>query len=126
MSSQVSYINKLEDLSEYSDKYQKHSIEFYQKRNFSLVPSDLSTGICDLKTKLNNFPRTRTASSTSMGLLETKDVMENVNENIFAKSKKASRTYYYFGKIPTNGLLDIYSMKDFETLASTYVPTKKQ
>jgi hypothetical protein len=42
--------------------------------------------------------------------------MNSVYNDLFAKTNKAPRTFYYLGKIPTDGALDVYSMKDFETL----------
>jgi hypothetical protein len=47
---------------------------------------------------------------------QTGDVMDSIYNNIFVKTNKAPRTFYYLGKIPTNGTLDVYNMKDFETL----------
>ncbi len=114
---------QLQDVSEYSDRYQKHPSESYLKRNASACPKDLSTSLYDLNAKLNDIPRARTTTSTSVRLPQTKDVMENVYENMLVKSKKAPRTFYYLGKIPTNGALDVYSMNDFETLTPVYAPT---
>jgi hypothetical protein len=42
--------------------------------------------------------------------------MDSIYNDIFVKTNKAPRTFYYLGKIPTNGTLDVYNMKDFETL----------
>ena len=42
---------------------------------------------------------------------------------MLVRSKRVPRTFYYLGKIPTNGSLDVYSMKDFETLTPVYEPT---
>jgi hypothetical protein len=47
---------------------------------------------------------------------QTGDVTNSVYNDLLVKTNKAPRTFYYLGKIPTNGSLDVYSMKDFETL----------
>lgn len=49
--------------------------------------------------------------------------MDSVYNNMLVKSEKAPRTFYYLGKVPTNGALDVYSMKDFQTLTPVYQPT---
>ena len=66
----------------------------------------------------------RTTNSSALRLPQTKDVMETVYANMLIKSSKAPRTFYYLGKIPTNGALDVYSMKDFETLTPAKDPAK--
>ena len=116
------YANQLPDVSEYSDRFQKYPQEKYLKRN-TACPKELSTSLFDINEKLNNMPRARTTTSTSVRLPQTKDVMENVHNNMLVKSAKLPRTFYYLGKVPTSGALDVYSMKDFETLTPVYEPT---
>lgn len=79
------------------------------------VPKDISTNFYDPNLKLNNTPAARSTTS-ALRLPQAKDVMETVYANMLLKSSKAPRTFYYMGKIPTNGALDVYSMRDFETL----------
>lgn len=117
------YVNQLADRSEYRDRYQKPADDNYHRRSMAACPKELSTSLFDINTKLNDAPRARTSDSTSRRLPQTKDVMQNVYENMLVKSKKAPRTFYYLGKIPANGSLDVYSMKDFETLTPVYEPT---
>ena len=65
------------------------------------------------------------STSSSIREPQARDVLDTVYANMLLKSQKAPRTFYYLGKIPTNGLLDVYSMKDFETLTPFNQPTKE-
>ncbi len=64
------------------------------------------------------------ATNSALRQPQARDVMDTVYANMLMKSSKAPRTFYYLGKIPTNGALDVYSMRDFETLAPVNEPTK--
>lgn len=66
----------------------------------------------------------RSTNSSALRLPQARDVMDTVYSNMLIKSSKAPRTFYYLGKIPTNGALDVYSMRDFETLAPINEPSK--
>lgn len=109
------YSSQLPNITEYSDRFQKHSNDSYLKRVTTGVPKDISTNFYDPNLKLNNTPAARSTTS-ALRLPQAKDVMETVYANMLLKSSKAPRTFYYMGKIPTNGALDVYSMRDFETL----------
>jgi hypothetical protein len=112
------YKSQLPNLSEYNDRFQKHSRESYLKRSMLSVPKNVSTNFFEINKTLNNQTRPRTLDGSSR-LPQTGDVMNSIYNEMFVKSSKAPRTLYYLGKIPTNGALDVYSMKDFETLVPT-------
>ena len=40
-----------------------------------------------------------------------------VNRNMLDKSNRAPHAFYYLGKVLTDGSMDVYCMKNFETLA---------
>lgn len=112
------YASQLPNLSEYNQKFQKHPQENYMQRSVNSVPIEISTSHYDLNKKMNNMPKTR----NQVGLREpqARDFMDIVYHNMLDKSNRAPRTYYYLGKVPTDGTFDAYSMKDFETLAPKY------
>jgi hypothetical protein len=112
------YANQLADRSEYSERFQKYSAETYAVRNSATVSRSLSTSLYDAGQK--DVPA---RARTSVRLPQTKDVLADVYENMLVRARRAPRTFYYLGKIPTNGALDVYSMKDFETLTPVREPT---
>lgn len=116
------YTSQLPNLSEYSQNYQKHSQESYLQRSKYTVPKEISTSFFDTNKKLNFAPKFR-SSTGQLREPQARDVLDTVYSNMLAKSNKAPRTFYYLGKVPTNGALDVYSMKDFETLTPVYEPT---
>lgn len=118
------YVSQLPNLSEYNHHFQKHPTESYLQKNTNSIPKEVSASFYDINNKLNNAPKFR---STSSGIREpqARDVLDTVYANMLLKSQKAPRTFYYLGKVPTNGLLDVYSMKDFETLTPVNFPTKE-
>ena len=118
------YTNQWPNVTEYSDRFQRHSKESYLNRVTTGVPKDVSTNHYDLNIKLNNAPKPRTTNSTSLRLPQARDVLDTVYANMLIKSSKAPRTFYYLGKIPTNGALDVYSMRDFETLDPVNQPQR--
>lgn len=105
------YKNQLAELSEYNERYQEYPTEAYIKRSLFSAPKNISTSLYDINKTLNQnkhrFPKR-----------QTDDLMNVICNNMFVNNKKSPSTYYYLGKIPTNGTLDIYSMKDFETLTN--------
>jgi hypothetical protein len=122
------YKNQISDNTEYQDRYQLHSQDAYSNNyskfirgnsngNGGGISKDLSTSCYELNKSLNSDSNSRTKGTT-----QSRDVMESIYSSMFKKSTKAPRTFYYLGKIPTNGLLDIYSMKDFETLTPLKQP----
>lgn len=111
------------NLTEYTDRYQKHPSDVYLNRNTVGVPKDISASFNDINIKLNQTPKARSTSS-SLREPQARDVMDTIYEKMLIRSSKAPRTYYYLGKIPTNGALDVYSMKDYETLTPVREPTK--
>jgi hypothetical protein len=117
------YANQIPDVTEYAERFQKHASEFYAKRNSATVPRLLSTSMYDTNKTQSGAARARTTVSTATRLPQTKDVLESVYENMLVRSSKTPRTFYYLGKVPTNGALDVYSMKDFETLVPVREPT---
>ena len=116
------YKSQLRNLSEYSDRYQNHPSEAYLNRRTAGVPKEVSSSFNDINVTLNNMPKSRTTSS-SLREPQARDVMETIYNKMLIKSSKAPRTYYYLGKIPTDGALDVYSMKDYETLTPKYEPS---
>ena len=116
------YKSQLPDLSEYQERYQKHSNEAYLQRNQTGIPKNISTSFYDINKKLNNTTRPRQTSG-SLRQPQARDVMDTVYDSMLARSDRAPRTYYYLGKIPTNGALDVFSMKEFETLTPVYNPS---
>jgi hypothetical protein len=114
--------SQLRNLSEYTDRYQSHPSEAYLNRNTAGVPKEISSSFNDINVKLNNMPKSRSTTS-SLREPQARDVMETIYTKMLIKSSKAPRTYYYLGKIPTNGALDVYSMKDYETLTPKYEPS---
>jgi hypothetical protein len=112
------YASQLPNLSEYNQKFQKHPQENYMQRSVNSVPTELSASHYDLNLKMNNMPKTR--NQTGLREPQARDFMETVYHNMLDKSNRAPRTFYYLGKIPTDGTFDAYSMKDFETLAPKY------
>jgi hypothetical protein len=113
------YAHQLQEVSEYSDRYQRHPAETYAKRNSATVPKSLSTSLYDTNQTQKDMPRARSTTR----LPQNKDVLADVYDNMLVKSRKAPRTFYYLGNIPTNGALDVYSMKNFETLTPVREPT---
>jgi len=120
---QDKYRNQLPNLSEYAERFQKHSRESYLQRSKMAIPKELSTNFYDINKKLNYQPMPRSNSTSAFKAPQTRDVMDDVYNNMLVKSEKAPRTFYYLGKVPTNGALDVYSMKDFQTLTPVYQPT---
>ena len=118
------YASQLPNLSEYSHHFQKHPNESYLQRSTNTIPKEVSTSFYDINKKLNYTPKFRSTSS-SVREPQARDVLDTVYANMLLKSQKAPRTFYYLGKVPTNGVLDVYSMKDFETLTPVNQPTKE-
>lgn len=118
------YKSQLPNLSEYNDRFQRHSAENYLKRSLLSVPKNLSTSFFEINKTLNNQLDTRSTTGR-LRQPQTGDVMNSVYNEMFIKSTKAPRTLYYLGKIPTNGALDVYSMKDFETLTPANIDVKQ-
>jgi hypothetical protein len=117
------YRNQLPNLSEYAERFPKHSRESYLQRSKMAIPKELSTNFYDINKKLNYQPMPRSNSTSAFKAPQTRDVMDAVYNSMLVKSEKAPRTFYYLGKVPTNGALDVYSMKDFQTLTPVYQPT---
>lgn len=115
------YRNQIPNVSEYSERFQKHPSSAYLQRTTFAVPKDISASFNKLNLTLNNNPKPRT-NSGSLRLPQARDVLDTVYSNMLVKSDKAPRTFYYLGKVPTNGALDVYSMKNFETLTSVNEP----
>ena len=118
------YVSQLPNLSEYNHHFQKHSAESYLQRSTNTIPKEVSASFNDINQKLNYTPKYRSTSS-SVREPQARDVLDTVYANMLLKSHKAPRTFYYLGKIPTNGMLDVYSMKDFETLTPNNMPSKE-
>ncbi len=118
------YVSQLPNLSEYNHQFQKHSAESYLQKSTNTIPKEVSASFYDINKKLNHTPKFRSTSS-SIREPQARDVLDTVYANMLLKSHKAPRTFYYLGKVPTNGVLDVYSMKDFETLTPVNQPTKE-
>ena len=116
------YKSQLPNLTEYTDRYQKPPGDVYltRQRTFG-VPREISASFNDINVKLGEIPKSRSTSS-SLREPQARDVMDTIYDKMLARSSKAPRTYYYLGKIPTNGALDVYSMKDYETLTPVREP----
>ncbi|CAF1029802.1 unnamed protein product [Brachionus calyciflorus] len=115
------YKNQIPNVSEYFDRYQTHSKDAYLQRTISAVPKEISASFNKLNLTLNNQPKPRSYSG-SLREPQARDVLDTVYANMLIKSSKAPRTFHYLGKVPTNGLLDVYSMKNYETLTPVHEP----
>lgn len=113
------YASQLPNLSEYNEKFQKHADEKYMERVTTSVPTEISSSNYDLNIKLNNMPKKRETDG-SLREPQARDFMDTVYHNMLDKANRAPRTFYYLGKVPTDGSMDVYSMKDFETLSPKY------
>lgn len=116
------YKNQLPNVSEYNERYQKHPKESYLQRTTNGIQKDISASFNDINVKLNNMPKPR-ATDGSLREPQARDVLDTVYSNMLVRSNKAPRTLYYLGKVPTNGALDVYSMRNFETLTPVNQPT---
>ncbi len=88
-------------------------------RSTNSVPTEISSSNYDINIKLNKNTKPRTTNSQAREP-QARDFMDTVYHNMLDKSNRAPRTFYYLGKVPTDGSLDVYSMKDFETLVPKY------
>lgn len=113
------YASQLPNLSEYNDRFQKHADEKYMERVTTSVPTEISSSNYDLNVKLNHNTKPRKMDG-SLREPQARDFMDTVYHNMLDKSNRAPRTFYYLGKVPTDGSMDVYSMKDFETLTPKY------
>ena len=118
------YAKQLPHVSEYAENFQRYSDANYTQRVTTSVPTEISSSFYDTNKKLNHNPMARSTTG-AMRLPQARDVLDTVYSNMLVKSDKAPRTFYYLGKIPTNGALDVYSMKDFETLTSRHEPLQQ-
>lgn len=115
------YRNQIPNVSEYAERYQKHSNDSYLQRTPFAVPKNISASFNNLNLTLNNFPKWRSTSG-SLREPQARDVLDTVYSDMLVRSAKAPRTLYYLGKVPTNGVLDVYSMKNYETLTPVHEP----
>lgn len=113
------YASQLPNLSEYNERFQSHPDASYYMRSTNAVPTEISSSNFDINKKLNKNTKPRTTNSQPREP-QARDFMDTVYHNMMDKSNRAPRTFYYLGKVPTDGSLDVYSMKDFETLAPKY------
>ena len=113
------YSSQLPNLSEYNDHFQKHPDASYLERVTTSVPTEISSSHYDPNIKLNHNPKARNFNG-QMREPQARDFMDTVYNNMLDKSNRAPRTFYYLGKVPTDGSMDVYSMKDFETLTPKY------
>ena len=104
------YRSRLRDITEYEQKYQAHERSAYMERSKFGVPKPISTNLQDQTMASGE------AAESKQG--RTNDVMDATYKNSLHADplKRAQRTMFYLNKIPTDGSLDIYSMRDFETL----------
>lgn len=110
---QDKYVSQLPNLSEYNEKFQKHAD--YSQRVTTSVPTEISSSNYDLNVKLNHNEKPRQMNGLEREP-QARDFMDTVYHNMLDRSNRAPRTFYYLGKVPADGSLDVYSMKDFETL----------
>lgn len=115
------YRNQIPNVSEYADKYQKHSNDSYLQKTTYAVPKNISASFNHLNLTLNNLPKWR-SNNGSLREPQARDVLDTVYSDMLVRSAKAPRTFYYLGKVPTDGSLDVYSMKNFETLTPMHEP----
>lgn len=111
------YASQLPHLSEYTDQFQKKSD--YMERVTTSIPTEISSTNYDPNIKLNHNTKPRQMNN-QLREPQARDFMDTVYHNMLDKSNRAPRTFYYLGKVPTDGTLDVYSMKDYETLAPNY------
>lgn len=115
------YKSQLPNLTEYTARYQKPSADVYLNSRTMGIPKEISASFNDINQKLGQIPKSRSTNS-SLREPQARDVKDTIYEKMLVRSSKAPRTYYYLGKIPTNGALDVYSMKDYETLTPVREP----
>lgn len=85
-------------------------------RSMNSVPTEISSSNYDPNVKLNHNTKPRCMNG-QLREPQARDFMDTVYHNMLDKSNRVPRTFHYLGKVPTDGSLDVYSMKDFETLA---------
>ena len=109
------YLSQLPNVSEYKERFQAYSANSYIQAKTSGVPKDISTSLFVLNSTLNNTPKLRSTGS-SLRQPQTRDLMDIVYSNMYQKPKDLPRTFYYLGKVPTDGTTGVYRVRDFETL----------
>lgn len=115
------YRNQIPNVSEYADRFQKHPNDSYLQKTVYAVPKNISASFNNLNLTLNNLPKWRSTNG-SLREPQARDVLDTVYSDMLVRSAKAPRTFYYLGKVPTNGALDVYSMKNYETLTPVHEP----
>lgn len=117
------YKSQLPHLSEYNQRYQRHSAASYMNRTPFSVPKTISTNMAKINHSMNNQTRPRLADSGLPREPQTTDVTASAYDAQFdnragePQQTQVPRTLHYLGKVPTNGAMGVYSLKSFETLA---------
>lgn len=121
-SEEEKYRKQLPNLSEYTDRYLRPSREVYQNQRTYGVPKEVSASFNDINQKLGEIPKSRSTSS-SIREPQSRDVTDSMYEKMLVRSRKHPRTYYYLGKVPNDGTLNAFTMRNFETLTPVREPT---